>query len=285
MSSVFERLNYSFDDTKYGDCIYLSPEAQNFLNSSPVQIKTWQKNEMANGNIITTKYFKNPVLNVSNAVATNAQSLASAISGITNYDNTVQSALFLSESANLVIEIESFKKHTSNVSGNTTSTQTVLGDGATIIDYPDYQKAVSLGQQLLQILNATDSVQNASPLLGSMTSLFTTSDIEEIAPDIYGDISIVTHSIRSSTDPELGTIYTSNLTSTQVNTIISHIQAANAIFGGRREHDWNFYRTGVEIVNDYFKVDSLSRVGNTQNYLINNLIGTEEYIGNLSANT
>ena len=77
----------------------------------------------------------------------------------------------------------------------------------------------------------------------------------------------------------------SNLTSTEVSTIISHITTANTLVAGRREHDWNFYRQGLAVLDDYFKVEKLTRTGNTQNYLINNLIGTDRYKNNLSGNT
>ncbi len=68
MSSVFGRLTYNFDDTKYGDCFYLSTETKNYLNTSPLEIKTWQKTDIANGNIQNTNYFKNPVINVTNTI-------------------------------------------------------------------------------------------------------------------------------------------------------------------------------------------------------------------------
>ena len=66
MSSVFGRLTYNFDDTKYGDAFYLTTETKNYLNTSPLEIKTWQKNDIANGSIQNTNYFKNPVINVTN---------------------------------------------------------------------------------------------------------------------------------------------------------------------------------------------------------------------------
>jgi hypothetical protein len=77
----------------------------------------------------------------------------------------------------------------------------------------------------------------------------------------------------------------SSLTSTQVNNLINHITTANTLVAGRREHDWHFYRTGLEILDDYFKVRKLTNLGNTQSYLVNNLIGTDKYKNNLSGNT
>ena len=51
MASAFGRLNYNFDDTKYGSSIYLTTDTKEYLNTYPLVIKTWQKNDIANGNI------------------------------------------------------------------------------------------------------------------------------------------------------------------------------------------------------------------------------------------
>jgi hypothetical protein len=52
-----------------------------------------------------------------------------------------------------------------------------------------------------------------------------------------------------------------------------------------RENDWYFYRASVQILDDYRKIERLTRLGKTQTYLIENLIGTENYIDKLSSNT
>ena len=54
MASVYERLNFSFDTTKFGDSINLSENTKNYLNTAPVKLETWQKNDLANGSIVKT---------------------------------------------------------------------------------------------------------------------------------------------------------------------------------------------------------------------------------------
>jgi len=147
-----------------------------------------------------------------------------------------------------------------------------------------------LGQQLLQLVNVTDGVQNASPLLGSMTSLFIGDELASNLTIITSDLQALNATIRQVVvvgggDPPSNTFYYSNITAANANTIMSHFATANTMLRVRREHDWDFYRNGVSIVNDYFKVDSLGRLGNTQSYLVNNLIGTDRYISNTLANT
>lgn len=282
MSSIFGRLNFNFDEAKFGDAIYLSDGAKEFLNTSPTQLQTWQINDIANSNIQMTDYYKNPVINVANQLKSNVQNLSNTLSTIEFYDNYVQSANLISGVANLIIEIESFRSHTNNVSGVTAATGTTNETGAPAVTYPDYDSSVNLGQQLLLILNASDGVQNSTPLLGSMTSLFVEDEIISNTSILVNDVITVSNSLRLETIDN--NVY-SNLTSTQVNTILSHVTTANTLVAGRREHDWHFFREGLDVLNDYFKVEKLTRTGNTQNYLINNLIGTDRYKNNLSGNT
>jgi hypothetical protein len=115
-----------------------------------------------------------------------------------------------------------------------------------------------------------------------MTSLFVGDELSSNLAILKNDLPIVNNSLRLD-GPE-NNVY-SSLTSTQVNNLINHITTANTLVAGRREHDWHFYRTGLEILDDYFKVRKLTNLGNTQSYLVNNLIGTDSYKNKLSANT
>lgn len=282
MSSIFGRLNFNFDETKFGDSIYLTDEAKNYLNTAPTELQTWQINDIANGNIEMTDYYKNPVINVANQLKSNVQNLSIVLSTIEFYDSVVQSANLISGVANLIIEIESFKSHTNNVSGVNTAVSSTNELGTDALHFPDYDNAVNLGQQLLLLVNESDGVQNSTPLLGSMTSLFVGDELISNTTLLVNDLLTVNNSLRFG--PPDNNVY-SNLTSTQVNTILSHVTTANTLIAGRREHDWNFYRQGLAVLDDYFKVEKLTRTGNTQNYLVNNLIGTDRYKNNLSGNT
>lgn len=282
MSSIFGRLNFNFDDSKFGDSIYLTEETKNYLNTAPVDLKTWQLDDIANGNIQMTDYYKNPVINISNQLKANVINLSNVANTIEFFDNTVDTANLISGLNSLYVEIENFIKHTNNISGVQTATSSTNEIGNDAINYPDYDSAVNLGQQLLLLVNASDGVQNSTPLLGSMTSLFIGEELISNTSILTNDYITVNNSLRLS-GPESNVF--SNLTSDQVNTIISHVNTANTMIVTRREHDWHFYRTGLEIVDDYFKVEKLTRLGNTQTYLVSNLIGTDRYKSNLSANT
>lgn len=286
MSSVFERLQYNFDDDKFGDAINLTDKAKNLLNSSPVTMKTWQKNALANGNIIRTDYYKNPVYNVSTELLLRVNTLANVVNSIVAYTDLnmgSNAANLMASVANLEIQISSFIKHTSNVSGVTTARGQNFEFSEDVVDFPDYDKAVSLGQQILMITNHTDSITNTTPLLGSMTSLFISGDISNTVNSIWTDSNTINSSLTMI--PVDTYTYNSSISVAEVLTIKTHIDSANTLLATRRTHDWNFYRNGKSIVEDYTTLNRMERLGGTQRYLINNMIGTELYKENIAANT
>jgi hypothetical protein len=279
-ANVFNRLSFSFDTGKFGDAIFLSDNTKDFLNTQPVSLETWQKNDLANGTIVVTNYYKNPVLNVCNQLQSSTQNLYNIMLTITAYDTANGAAL--SSSANtLLTEIELFKQHTSNVAGVTKAEATVPEDGSPVIEYPDYDSAVQLGQDLLMLLNNTDGIQDSSPVLGNMTSLFIGEEIAANLTIITGDYPTLNASLYLDVNSNV----VSNITTTAANLIVSHLQTASGMLSTRRLHDWNFFRQGSILLEDYSRIDKLENVGNTQIYLINNLIGTDGYKQKISANT
>lgn len=287
MASVFGRLQYNFDNSKFGDAIEITDKAKNALNNSPIVLKTWQVNELADGNISTGDYYKNPVLNVTNQLWANVNTLISVVNSVLyqDYDypsSAANAANLISSTSNLNLQIINFIRHTSNVCGlNTSRGQSTEGTDE-LTEYPDYDKAVSLGQQLLLVTNKTDSVANSTPLLGSMTSLFISDEI------IANTINLISDTATFNTTLRIGGLYSntlSNITTSAIISIITNVEKANSLLYVRRTHDWNFYRNGREIINDYNKVSKFGRVGGTQTYLINNMIGTDKYKEYLAANT
>lgn len=278
-ANVFIRLNYNFDSDRFGAGLYLSNSTINFLNNNPVTLTEWQKTELANGSFIRTDYYKNPTTNVVANLWNTVNTIYAVANTIEIFDNAGGGDI-ANDSVILSNQIYLFSKHTSNISGVTVSVPSFNESTGTNIDYPDYDKVVGLGQELLLVLNETDDLANSVPLLGNFTSLFVNDYIEANTTILISDAQTLNNSIYI----EDGNTK-SNLTSTQINTIISHIETANTLIAGRREHDWNFYNQSKQILSDYRAIERLTRLGNTQIYLVNNYIGTNNYIQKLTANT
>lgn len=290
-ANVFNRLSFSFDTAKFGDAIFLTDNTKDFLNTQPIVLETWQKNDLANGTINTTNYYKNPLSNNCATFKTRTQNLYNTMISIGLF--TVPAAQTIIESTrttanNLILEIDKFKSHTDNVSGLLTSEATVPEDGSPVIEYPDYDKSVQLGQDLLMLLNNTDGIQDSSPVLGNMTSLFIKDELQANSIIILNANATVNNTLSTITVPgEDGdiTIIRSNISVISAQAISNQVNIAYQLINTRREHDWNFYRQGLILLEDFNRIDKLENVGNTQTYLIKNLIGTDAYIEKISANT
>jgi hypothetical protein len=263
-NSVFARLNYSFDDKKFGDSIYLTDQAKKFLELAPPDVTEWQQNDIADDVVSRSRYYVNPTADVCSTLLANANIIfESANSDPANTFTQTGAGNAAMELANttalFITEIIAFKSHTDNISGLTIATS----NSTTI---PQLDSVVSIGQQLLTLTNTTDGISNSTPMLGSLTSLFIGDDLANNNLTIYTD--------RLAMDAaNVGGI--SSLTANQINLIITHVQTANTLVSTRRYHDWNFYEKSYQILSDYYFVKKFTNMGNTSTYLVNNLIGTD----------
>jgi hypothetical protein len=263
-NSVFARLNYSFDDKKFGDSIYLTDQAKKFLELAPPDVTEWQQNDIADDVVTRSRYYVNPTANVCSTLLANANIIfESANNDPANTFTQTGAGNAAMELANttalFITEIIAFKSHTDNISGLTIATS----NSTTI---PQLDSVVSIGQQLLTLTNTTDGISNSTPMLGSLTSLFIGGDLANNNLTIYTD--------RLAMDAaNVGGI--SSLTANQINLIITHVQTANTLVSTRRYHDWNFYEKSYQILSDYYFVKKFTNMGNTSTYLVNNLIGTD----------
>ena len=268
-ANVFNRLSFSFDTGKFGDAIFLSDNTKDFLNTQPVSLETWQKNDLANGTIIVTNYYKNPLAN-DLIILTNTSNSVIKFANTVPFDFSNGSNASLEYASNVLeVQLKEFKKHTDNVSG-----VTLLTSNTDTI--PSFESASSIGNFLLRIVSYTDDIQNTTPLLGSMTSLF-------VGPEINANVIVVTSAntlLNNSVAPN-GNCY---LSESQVLSISNSFNVLSRFISYRRTSDWNFFANATVIVLDTMKVSSFNNLGNTQLYLINNLIGTDTLKTNL-ANT
>jgi len=276
MSSVFGRLGFNFDTNKFGSGQYLTAGAIASLNAAPVTLPAWQETALGSGSVNKNTYLKNPHAGVcvtltANVTLINTIARMSEVNPETTFPYAESESVILATACkNYMIELDAFKSHTDNIAGIGESSSS---NSASI---PSYDLAVSIGQQILRLTNATDNVSNTTPLLGSFTSLFIGTELSANNTTIHNDRITLNASIAVNGNCVLG--------STQVNQIIAHIQTANSLIAGRRTHDWNFYENSFNVINDYLVLQRFNNLGNTQMYLVNNFIGTETLVNNL-ANT
>lgn len=270
---IYNRLGMNFDTDKFGEANVLGEKTLNFMKQSRIDLATWQYNDIANNTASRTDYFKNPLaLDCANVKSSISNIVISTTS--TDYANSWPNAPYQAQqlfniSSNLLIAIDQFKTHTDNISG--------LDVYMTSADIPCYDMILSIGTEILRLTVSEEEISNASPMLGSMTSLFIGPELSNSTIELYTDNASINANTTLVIDPETmqGNLVC-NLTSNAVNVIIEHVSNAYNLVEGRRSHDWNFYQNSRDVLNDLMMVNRFSRLGNTQTYLINNYIGTEK---------
>lgn len=267
MSSIFQRLGFNFDTNRFGDGQYLSPGAEAYLKAAPIELAAWQQSDIANGNIQMTNYYKNPLANDCTLLIANTSNIVS-IAANTPFDFASNANLTLfSTATNLEDQLNYFLSHTNNVSG-----VTLMTSNTDII--PSLESASSIGNYLLRIVNVSDKIQNTTPLLGSMTSLFVGQEANSNVATVNTALQLLNSSIAPN-----GNCY---LSSVQVISISNTLNTLSDFLSYRRTSDWNFFANATSIVMDTVRLSTFNNMGNTQLYLVNNLIGTDRLKNNLS---
>jgi len=260
MSSIYNRLGYNFDTTKFGEDVNLAPGANNFLNNSSINLSQWQVDDIATST--ATGYYQNPyssvlsnITIVLNGMATNCNTSSITFNVAPTQANTLYSSII-----NALTAVSDFTTHTNYISGVERSANTVL--------YPDLNTALSIGRQVLTLTNKADQTQNNVPILGSFTSLYIRDDIDSKSNTIIID----SRTLGNSLYVEDGNTY-SNISVSSINTIITDVNSLQTLLATRRNGDINFYQNSLAIVRDYQTVLPFSSVGATQNSLLQ-IVGT-----------
>jgi hypothetical protein len=235
------------------------------MDSMPPFITAWQAQDIANNDF--GGYYQNPVQSVTMLIYENANAIceiANTGTGVINLANVRNSAAQLRSNA------QEFLAHTSRLSG------LIAFDGTDDVN-PYLDMAMSFGRTAMYITQQTDGVTNNSPIMGSFTSLM-------IEPQLVANNNtLVTYknqaqgSINMSFDIVLQqNVYTSNLTGTQISTINTHINNLKNFMYTRQNNDVLFYYRVKTFIDGYNKTKKLNNMGETEKYLIMNLIGTEK---------
>lgn len=271
--SVFGRLGYNFDSSKFGDAGNLTSNTQTLLSltSNNTTFYDWQAVDLGAGSFNRQSYYQNPTASVISQLSANLSSLISIATTLGTptapgvYTAITNTAAALAATAtSCTFELGRFLSHTSNISGYSSNTSTAL--------VPTYDSMLAVGNQLVMILNKTDGIANTVGLMGAMTSLFISDQLSANNTLINSDyVTINTAGVST--------------TLTQLNTASAHVSGLNTLLTTRRNADWTFYQNAQQVVKDYSNLTRFSRLSDTQTYMINNMIGTPTLISNITKTT
>lgn len=271
MARIIDRLTSNFDSTKFGTDKNLSNRARNFLNTSPINIATWAKNDLANGSINRTDYFQNPVLSIISSITSNINSIISVcVNDPTNtFSLSVPETQNLANSSNtLISELLEFSKHTNRISGASSPSANIGSEGEGILK-PDFASCISVGSIILMLTANTDGVSDTTPILNNFTSLYIETELQA-NNSVIGTIK----TILTETD-------TNTLTPVQLQDFRDKVNTTYNLIHSRRTSDENFFQTSQQIADDFQFLNSLQNTGSTERNLINSKIGTTRLKNNL----
>ena len=273
---IYTRLGLNFPTEKFGEAETLTSGAANTINlitNNTPKFEDWQIADVQAGSPARSTYFKNPY-------TSNLTSMNVSIASIKVSANLANLSNVFTAANNFTLAIGSFHYHTNNVSG-----LNVVSDPSC----PSYDTASGYGQMNMMNLTKTDGKQsNTSSILGSFTSLFIKDEIQANTNQfIYYGAELANSLVIVVGNDGMGnptTNISSNLSSSEISNIVSYINSTTSQLNTRTSHDKTFYQNSVEVTQDIAFIQQFNNLGNTQKYLLNNIIGTNYLVTNL-ANT
>jgi predicted phage tail protein len=101
--------------------------------------------------------------------------------------------------------------------------------------------------------------------MGSFTSILVGPQIYDAANTMSSDYIILDAGVTAN-----------NLSNSQITQILSDIANTDTLLVTRENGDVTYFTNLVNFVNNYNAVKQFSNMGETQNYLLNNFIGTDK---------
>jgi len=289
-SSIFSRLGYNFTDTN-SDVIEFSDKVVSHLNALPTLINTWQQEDIATSN--TGGYFVNPLQSITTNIRNTSNTIipllssAAQTSALQGSTGTITS-LFASMNSNLISISgntgNNFIAHTDRISGVAPFSSTEDPS-----EFPYYKIAISTGKVMVYLIHQSDGITNSAPIMGSFTSLFVGDELQTVLDTISTYQNTINTSITYTTSL-LGTppntytytTKTSNLSLATVQSMNNNVSYIIDTMDTRRTHDETFYRNSRAVLDDYNAVKQFNNMGETQDQLIQNYIGSDKLLSRLN---
>lgn len=263
MSSVYSRLGYSFTPANANVIIAFADDTVSMLNSVPSFLDEWQYTDVGNSDVAASNYLKNPVGNTINVIISTTESINVLTTSVTGLETIKTLSNTVSNSAN------SFLRHTQRISG-------LAEQNEQTSQLPHYETAMGLGKALVYITFQSDGIQNNSPIIGSFTSILINDELQANSSNLTTYKTIIQNSIIGGEPP------TTNLTAGQISTIESFLTGLSGYLTTRRTHDENFYINAQNVLEDVQKVRKFNNLGQTEQNLFRNYLGTDRLIANIS---
>lgn len=274
MSTIYGRLGFnSSDPLTESTSEELSENVKLQLSLLPPLLNKWQTKDVAESN--TSGYFQNPLagtLAQASAVANNMIKLR-GVSGSTNAITNL-----ISNTGNIANTI--YTSTTPNFLYHTNRQSNVIPPDENT-DEVHYQTSMGIGKMIMYIVSQSDGITNNSPIIGNFTSLYTGNTLNTqitLATSSYNTLnnSITYVVIGGNTYPS------STITLEQAQELYNSFYNLNSTMVTYRNQDNTFYTNSKAVMDDYNSVRQFKSLGQTENDLIINKIGTPKIVSRLN---
>ena len=258
---IFDKLG--FPPSLSANTITYSDSTIKSLNSVPALLTDWQMEDIATGN--ANGYFINPANSSINTINTQFHLISTISINVDGLENILLASNNVIESNN----ITDFLDHTDRLSN--------VKDPSVDADLPHYQTAIAAGKILSYLLYQSDGISNNAVFIGNFGSIVTYNTVVNYATTVTNDRILIQNSIVE----DLISGNYSTLTTEQKTAITSNITSLNNFIYTTMTSDKNFYANCRNIISQYSTTREFNGLGESQNYLINNFIGSPKLLSRL----
>ena len=277
MSGVFARLGYNPNSPANNAVMEFSANVSNQMNLMPSFLQPWQEADMANNAV--GGYFMNPVDNVVRKIWNTSNTLITLTYQLSSPNIDTNTALITTNTVGVIVSTETcgnYIYHTDRMSN-------VVDIGTDGVN-PHYQMSVGVGKMMTYLTNQTDGIQNNAPMLGGFSSILVANSLMVMSNTLSNLTNILANTITTTVVDE-NVSNTSNISLTNALALQNSITEIQTTLDGYRASDTNFYNNSKVILSEFNTLRQFNTIGQTENELIMNYIGTDKIKTRLSANT
>jgi hypothetical protein len=277
MSSIYARLGFNSADPLTNSSVQdLSANVTVQLNMMPKMLNNWQTKDIAEAN--TSGYYVNPLTGTISNIISISNDMANTTDNISG--TSVNISHLITQTGNVAntiatITAPGFLYHTNKQSN-------VIPPDVNINEV-HYETAMGYGKLMMYMVHQSDGVSNNSPIIGNFTSLYT-GDTLNVQSELANTwVTTLKNSISTSSIgyPPVVT-HTSNITLSQAQSMYNDFANLNSTMVTYRNQDNAFFNNSKAIVSDYNKATQFSNMGQTEESLVMNFIGSPKIISRLN---
>jgi len=246
----------------------------------PSLLRPWQVNALASNTV--SNFFVNPVANITQEIWNTSNTLVSLTNG-----------LFADPpNASVNVAVANVYSTSSILSSNTANSYLYITNKQSNVIPPDsdtttphYTTATAQGKMLSYITSQSDGVANTSVIMGNFSSITLANTLSNLYSTMTTLTNILANTITSHVSGgELPvTYYTTNVSTANAQALQNVVSTINFVMTYYPQQDSQFFQNSSNLVQQYGVLSQFNNLGQSQNFLLNNYIGSPSLLANLNS--